>query len=159
MFFLDSSVAPHSQVWFCFILVRLRECSWLFYIKASLSSTIFFFRMLLFLWWPFSICLLKVFLDVRGIIAWSWKWANFFGRSFFINTKEGGDFFRRPFFITAEEQSNFLGRPLFIIAKGQSDSLDDHFDFFLDDHFWFLWIPSSFCCSLVVPFGVLTMRR
>ena len=35
-------------------------------------------RMLVFLWRPFSIYLLTVFLDIWGIIAW--KWPNFFGR-------------------------------------------------------------------------------
>lgn len=43
MTFMDSLVAPHSRVWFCFMLVRLSESSWLVYIWTSLSSTIFFF--------------------------------------------------------------------------------------------------------------------
>ena len=74
--------------------------------------------MLVFLWRPFSIYLLKVFLDVRGIIAWSWKWANFFGRSFFI---------------TAKEQANFFGRLISLdghflsLLKNKVISLDDHF--------------------------------
>ena len=84
--------------------------------------------MVVFLWQLLSICLLKVFSDVQGIIAWSWKWANFFGWSFFIS---------------AEEQANFFGWHNFSsLLKVRVISLDDHFLSLLkgkvissDDHF------------------------
>ena len=114
--------------------------------------------MLVFLWRPLSIYLLKVFLDIREIIAWSWKWANFFGRSFFFITAkeqanffgqqfsitaEGwGDFFGRLFFITAEERGDSFGRPFFIAAKEQANFFGRPFlsllkskVVLLDDHF------------------------
>ena len=72
--------------------------------------------MVVFLWRLLTIYLLKVFLDVRGIIAWSWKWANFFWRSFFITAEEQANFFGRPFFITAKERGDFFGRPSLITS-------------------------------------------
>ena len=77
--------------------------------------------MVVFLWRLLSIYLLKVFLDVREIIAWFWKWANFLGWSFFIIAKEQANFFGWPFFIIVEELANFFGRPFFITAKEQGD--------------------------------------
>ena len=50
----------------------------LFRFKLLYLQLLSFSGMLVFLWRPLSIYLLKAFLDVWGIIAW--KWANFFGR-------------------------------------------------------------------------------
>ena len=70
--------------------------------------------MVVFLWQLLSICLLKVFLDVPGNIAWFWKWANFLGRSFFIIVEEQANFF--GFFIIAKEQGDFFGWSFFITS-------------------------------------------
>ena len=134
MIFLDSSVAPHSQVWFCFMLVRLKECSWLVQIQASLSSTTFFFRdvsisMSTSSYLPFE-GLFRHSRDHGLKVSW-FLWTiifitaeesgNFFGRPFFIIAEEWGDFLRQPFFITAEERGDFfffffLGRPFLITS-------------------------------------------
>ena len=103
MVFIDSLVALHSKSDFALCWSGLRNVFDLFrfgflYLQLLSSS-----RLVIFLWWLLSIFLLKVFLDVLGILAWSWKWANFFGQPFFITTEEQANFFGQPFFITAEE--------------------------------------------------------
>ena len=84
--------------------------------------------MLVFLWRPLSICLLKVFLDIRGIIAW--KWADFFGRTFLSMLKSK----------VISLDDHFLS-----LLRSEVISLDNHFlsllkseVIFLDDHFWSL---------------------
>ena len=99
--------------------------------------------MVVFLWWPLSI-----FLDVRGIIAWSWKWANFFGRSFFSLLKS---------------KVIFLDYHFLSLLKSEVISLDDHFwslrcfffHSFSSCHIWYSW----FVCDLWESLSAYTCLR
>ena len=147
MIFLDSSVAPHSQVWFCFMLVRLKECSWLVQIQASLSSTTFFFR-------DVSISMsTSSYLPFEGLFRHSRDHG--LKVSWFLWT---------IIFITAEESGNFFGRPFFITAKeSEVTSLEDHFlslrcfffHSFSSCHIWYSW----FVCDLWESLSAYTRLR
>ena len=120
------------------IFLTCLDTDGLLYLQLLSSS-----RMVVFLWRLLSICLLKVFLDIWGIIAWSWKWANFLGRSFFVTSEEQANFFGRPFFM----DDHFLS-----LLKSKVISLDAHFwslryfffHSFSGRHIWYSW----FACDL-----------
>ena len=77
MIFLNSSVAPIPKFDFALCWLGLGNILDLFRFRLLYLQLLFSSGMLVFLWLPLSIYLLKVFLDVWEIIAW--KWVDFFG--------------------------------------------------------------------------------
>ena len=126
----------------------------LFYLQL-LSSL----GMLVFLWRPLSICPLKVFLYIREIIAWSWKWANFFGQSIFLSLLKSKLISLDNHFLSPLKGKVIsLEDPFLSLLKSEMIPLDNHFLSLLksevtslEDHFWSLrcfFFHSFFGCHV-----------